>query len=160
MRTITSIIAALTLAATSFAQETPAAPADAPKTGTKELRQEIGRVFLHNVGVYSVAVVLPDSTVANLAPRDLAVFMGCKLTIKEHNIIGVGGEFRSVSYRVVADAPAGQPMFATIADPEAKVINLVIHIHGAEDINGAGWSRTEQVGKQRRTVTGQTSVVE
>lgn len=101
-----------------------------------ETRQQIERVFMHTPGGYSVVVNDGGEIKVKTFEWAAPIHGGGKLS-------------------VLADVPEGEPMYYTGLQygEGGGYLEVVIHIHSAKDINGAGWDR----GKFGR---GQTNVVE
>ena len=121
------------------------------------------RVFLHNPDEYSI--LAQEGGELKLyplwGPEKNKVFASVVESLGASTRLGG----YSLSTKLFQDAIEGKPMTATVeaVDPgffENWQFIVTVHVHSERSVEGAGWTRLHQVGKQTVAVQGQTQVVE
>lgn len=98
-----------------------------------ERLDNVVRVFMHAPRRYTLYLAQENSP--NIAQRTITV----PNFTRQHD-----GQFVGGSVRLITDVPANQPMWASAAyermrSGEIQYTALEIHIHEAQEVNGAGW---------------------
>lgn len=99
-------------------------------SGREIIVTNVVKVFMHEPSSYSLMSIGKDN----------------KLIIHD---------LREATTTLYADVPTNETMWASIMNDSNQHPEAEIHIHSADDINGAGWKRTAN----KQTVRGMTTVV-